>query len=107
MTDMSLETFVPGGIQPSDHVYVIVSDNACSRCRREIREEEVPLMIWAGREGTFLWIYCDDCIGWQHNTPPEVDDRQPGNVAGQEAGGVFQRDGLTGAFGTERSEAPQ
>ncbi len=64
MSVISPEALIPGGILPSDHIHVIANDDTCSRCRRAIREDEVPLRCWGGRDGAFMWIYCDDCVGW-------------------------------------------
>ena len=57
----SVADFVPGGILPSDHAHRVTSDGTCSRCRREIGECEVPLMLWT-RDGEIMWIFCDGCI---------------------------------------------
>lgn len=48
-------------IKPSDHVNYMTSDEKCSRCRREIREDEVPLRLWSQKDSNYMWIYCEDC----------------------------------------------
>ena len=58
-------------VLPTDKIYYMTSENICSRCRRKLREDEVPLMFWPeppegerytdhGRD--WLLIYCNDCI---------------------------------------------
>jgi hypothetical protein len=58
----AVSSLIPGGIRPGDFVHVETNDGTCSRCRRRILEDEVPLMLW-DRTGRLLWIYCDDCTG--------------------------------------------
>jgi late competence protein required for DNA uptake (superfamily II DNA/RNA helicase) len=53
---------IPGGIQPSDHVHRRKNDMTCSRCRSEIAEDEVPLMLWLNA-GEDMLIYCERCLG--------------------------------------------
>ena len=33
----------------------------CSRCKREIRDEEVPFLAWAQDDRNVMWVICDDC----------------------------------------------
>ena len=47
-------------IKPTHHVNYKTSDGKCSRCRRTIQDEEVPLLIWLYDPNRML-IYCDDC----------------------------------------------
>ena len=54
---------IPGGVLESDHAHVGSSDETCSRCRRPIRDDEVPLRCWEG-DGTVMWIYCGGCSGF-------------------------------------------
>lgn len=68
---LALEQLVPGGILPTDTCYDTVHEDACSRCGREIREDEVPLHLWAG-DGRYMWIFCNDCDATEH-LPPEPD----------------------------------
>ena len=58
-----IDALIPGGILESDHAHVGTSDETCSRCRRPIRDDEVPLRCREG-DGTVKWIYCDDCSGF-------------------------------------------
>ena len=53
---------IPGGIKPTDRWHHIVSDNTCSRCRAEIKFDEVPVLLWTD-DGLDLLIYCEACIG--------------------------------------------
>ena len=62
MAEFSIEHFVPGGILPDDSWHILTSDNTCSRCHTEIREDEVPLMIWSGN-GHNMLCYCERCTG--------------------------------------------
>ena len=52
-------------IQPTDFKHIGHYDETCSRCRRKIREEEVPLLLWTddNPEGdkSIMWSYCEDC----------------------------------------------
>jgi hypothetical protein len=52
---------VPGGLLPTDYVHVHTNDGTCSRCRREIDDGEVPLMLWIG-DGERMLIFCWDCL---------------------------------------------
>lgn len=47
-------------IKESDHVNYLISDEKCSRCRADIREDEVPLRLWA-KDPNYMWIYCEKC----------------------------------------------
>ncbi len=57
---------VPGGLKPGDHIHRKTNDGSCSRCRRQVPEDEVPLMIWIS--GDDLLIYCGPCL---ETTEPE------------------------------------
>jgi hypothetical protein len=59
MTD--IRDIVPGGLLPSDHVHVKTNDRTCSRCRRAIDDDEVPLMLWEG-DGERMLIFCWACL---------------------------------------------
>ena len=61
----SLEHFVPGGILPDDHWHILISDDTCSRCRKPIPEDQVPLMLWSG-DGSRMLSYCETCLGGSH-----------------------------------------
>ena len=64
---LPIEAIVPGGIRDGD---VLVNDETCSRCRRAIAEDEVPIKLWA-RDGHGQRIYCDDCTGLGGHRGPE------------------------------------
>lgn len=68
--ELTLGDLIPGGILESDHRHHITNDNTCSRCRRLVAENEVPLMAWVGEEGEDLLIYCSACLGW----PEELEE---------------------------------
>ncbi len=51
---------IPGGIKATDRWHHITSDNTCSRCRAEIRCDEVPVLLWTN-DGIDLLIYCEAC----------------------------------------------
>ena len=54
--------FLDGGIRVNDHLHVGTYDETCSRCRRAIREDEVPLMLWINQAHD-MYAYCTDCDG--------------------------------------------
>jgi hypothetical protein len=60
---VDIRNVVPGGILPSDHLHVKTNDRTCSRCRREIDDEAVPLMLWI-EPGDDMFIFCPSCCGW-------------------------------------------
>lgn len=66
-----IEALIPGGIRASDHAHVGTSDESCSRCRRPLREDEVPLRCREG-DGTVMWIWCDDCSGFERQAPDDA-----------------------------------
>lgn len=57
----SIEQLIPGGILPTDHWHIGTNDDTCSRCRRPIHEDEVPLMLWDDSRENML-IYCTTCL---------------------------------------------
>lgn len=57
------EEVIPGGIKTTDHWHRGTNDNTCSRCRKDVPEEDVPLMLWAN-DGEDMLIYCGECAGW-------------------------------------------
>ena len=61
----SLKHFVPGGVLPDDHWHILISDDTCSRCRKPIPEDQVPLMLWSG-DGSRMLSYCETCLGGPH-----------------------------------------
>ena len=44
-----------------DHVHYKTSDETCSRCRRKLLEDEVPLRFWPESNTDYMLIYCEDC----------------------------------------------
>jgi hypothetical protein len=62
MNEIQIEQLVPGGIKATDHIHKGRNDGTCSRCRKMPAEDDVPLMFWA-KQGTWLWIYCEKCLG--------------------------------------------
>lgn len=60
-----VSALVPGGIKPTDYMHENTNDGTCSRCRKAVREEQVPIILWADGGGD-MWIYCEDCLGMKH-----------------------------------------
>jgi len=48
-------------LKETDVVAYKTWDGRCSRCRREIREEEVPLHLWDEKDHNIMWTFCEDC----------------------------------------------
>jgi NAD-dependent SIR2 family protein deacetylase len=55
---------IPEGIKPTDHWHVETNDNTCSRCRHDVPEDDVPLILWSD-DGNDMLIYCPKCMGWE------------------------------------------
>ena len=49
-------------IRKTDYLHYITSDETCSRCRRKIPDEDIPLRFWPRENRNYMLIYCDDCI---------------------------------------------
>lgn len=62
MTPHQIDQLVPGGILSTDHVHRGTNDNTCSRCGEDVRDDEVPLLLWS-QDGHNLLIYCERCLG--------------------------------------------
>ena len=60
-TRLQIDQLIPGGIRGDDYIHRGTNDNTCSRCREEIAEEDVPLMLWTN-DGHNLMIYCEACL---------------------------------------------
>ena len=71
-----IEALIPGGIRETDHAHVVTSDETCNRCRRPLREDEVPLRCWEG-DGTVMWIRCSDCSGFGRETLDDTGTPDP------------------------------
>jgi hypothetical protein len=65
---LAIKHIVPGGVLPTDHIHRTTNDRTCSRCRKPVPEEEVPIMLWIGASGDDLLIYCGACLD---NPEPE------------------------------------
>lgn len=52
---------VPGGVRSTDFVHRVTNDSTCSRCRKVVPDEEVPVLIWFGDDGEDMLIYCEGC----------------------------------------------
>ena len=48
-------------ILPDDHLNYMTSDEKCSRCRKDIKDGDVPLRLWPESDTNFMYIYCDGC----------------------------------------------
>jgi hypothetical protein len=59
--DRNEATTMLADIKETDHVNIKTSDEKCSRCRADIGSEEVPLLIWDGKNFDHMWIYCKKC----------------------------------------------
>ena len=59
-TPIALDAVVPGGIWPIDHDPGY--DETCSRCRRAIPEDEIPLLLWLPPDQTRMLAYCERCL---------------------------------------------
>jgi len=49
-------------IRKTDHLHYITSDDTCSRCRRKIPDDDIPLRFWPKSDRNYMLIYCDNCI---------------------------------------------
>jgi len=58
---LDIADLVPGGILATDHWHIKTQDGTCSRCRRPLPEEDVPLMVWSESRDDML-IYCERCL---------------------------------------------
>ncbi len=58
---MDIGAFVPEGILATDHIHAPAYDETCSRCRRPIPDEEVPLLLWLPPDQVGMLAYCDRC----------------------------------------------
>lgn len=56
------EDLIPGGIKPTDHWHIGTNDDTCSRCRKEVPEKDVPLLLFRGEHGDDVLIYCEACL---------------------------------------------
>lgn len=57
---MHTDALVPGGILETDKCHVMTDDGTCSRCGKEIGEDEMPVRFWDA-SGHLMWTYCEDC----------------------------------------------
>ena len=69
----NVEDLVPGGVLPTDFCHVKTFDETCSRCRKAIPEDDIPLLLWIG-DGENMYAYCRDCNGFDDTDPPTPDD---------------------------------
>jgi hypothetical protein len=59
---MNPADIIPGGIRPTDHWHRRTSDDTCSRCRRQVPEDDVPLHLWKNGRTTDMLTYCERCL---------------------------------------------
>lgn len=59
---LTLDQVIPGGIRPGDFVHVGTNDRTCSRCRADVPDDDVPLMVWDDSDAGRMWIYCEACL---------------------------------------------
>lgn len=57
---IDIRDLIPGGLRPDDHIHRTRNDNTCSRCRKPVPEDQVPLLIWISRDD--LLICCGACL---------------------------------------------
>lgn len=48
-------------VKATDHEYFETSEERCSRCRNDIGEEEVPLLLWRQSDSRYMYIFCEEC----------------------------------------------
>ncbi len=60
--ETGLERLIPGGVLLNDYWHRGTNDGTCSRCRCEVPEVDVPLMLWS-EDGEDMLIYCEACLG--------------------------------------------
>lgn len=75
MAHLTYANVIPGGIKPTDFWHRGTNDDTCSRCRKEVPEDDVPIMLWAN-DGEDMLIFCEACCGIEKR--PEPDDNYPG-----------------------------
>lgn len=56
------DQFVPGGILATDHWHIGRNDGTCSRCRKPVPDDDVPLRLWK-RGGHDMLTYCEAYLG--------------------------------------------
>ena len=61
-SEIAIGEIIPGGILPTDFVHCPGYDQTCSRCRKPISEDEIPLLLWLG-DGDRMLSYCGECWG--------------------------------------------
>lgn len=61
------------------HRHYITSDDTCSRCRRKIADDEIPLRFWPKSDRNYMLIYCDACIG-HVMIPADKDEKMQRNI---------------------------
>ena len=74
-TRMQIDQLLPGGIRGDDHWHRGRNANICSRCREDVPEDDVPLMLWS-QDGNDMLIYCEKCCGVE-KMPPIDEDMVP------------------------------
>lgn len=62
MTPEQFAELVPGGIQPTDYRHLVQNDGTCSRCRKVIPDDDVPIIAWL-HGGLTMLAYCEACCG--------------------------------------------
>ena len=58
---IDLAQLLPGGIWPTDRWHIEKNDGTCSRCRRDVPEGDVPLLVFAPAGHNAL-VYCERCL---------------------------------------------
>jgi hypothetical protein len=61
MAVVSFADIIPGGVQAADHWHRRTDDGTCSRCRREVPDQDVPLRVWSPN-GQDMLTYCERCL---------------------------------------------
>jgi len=52
-----------GGVKDTDFLHNGWYDETCSRCRKPIPDEEIPLLVWLENRNK-MYSYCAECMGW-------------------------------------------
>lgn len=66
-TQIQPSDLIPGGIKHDDHWHIGIDDGTCSRCRKPVPDNNVPLRLFSP-DGNDQLVYCEPCCG----VPPEV-----------------------------------
>ena len=66
---IDLAAVVPGGIWSTDHVHDPGYDETCIRCRTQIADDDVPLLVWLPPDQRRMLAYCRYCTRFDGDNP--------------------------------------